>query len=134
VEETTHRALSPAIAGKISPPSTRGIVVERDLCSQIAEYLGISQRHAWEAFAGEPVKGALEMAQWFAKKKLENDAERMLEPDHPKMYMSEAVITWAKGGVDGDKRKHGIYTTAPHSRQDAVIKGFKPKKGGDVHG
>jgi hypothetical protein len=123
-----------ATKSSIPAPSTRGIVVERDLCAQLAEYLGISQHHAWEAFAGEPVKGAMEMAQWFARKKLENDAARLVDPEEPKMYVAEAVTTWAKGGVDGTKRRHGIYTTEPESRQDAVIKGFKASKGGHVHG
>jgi hypothetical protein len=50
-----------------SPPSTRTIVADEDLCKQVAALLLCDRGPIHDAFIGEPVEEVLEMVHWALK-------------------------------------------------------------------
>jgi hypothetical protein len=79
-----------------SPPSTKAIVANEDVCKQVAALLLCERAPIHDAFIGEPVEEVLEMVRW------------ALSHEHDEGFNTAEVLTsWAK------KRGRGARSSRP---------------------
>jgi len=79
-----------------SPPSTRAIVANEDVCKQVAALLLCNREPICEAFIGEPVEEVLEMVRW-----------ALSHEEDERFDAAEVLIGWAK------KRGRGAWSGRP---------------------
>jgi hypothetical protein len=79
-----------------SPPSTRVIVANEDLCQQVAALLLCDRAPIHDAFIGEPAEEVLEMVRW-----------ALSHEDDEGFDTAEVLISWAK------KRGRGAWNGRP---------------------
>ncbi len=79
-----------------SPPSTKAIVADEDLCKQAAALLLCEEEPIRNAFIEEPVEEVLEMVRWALK-----------HEDDEGFDAAKALTSWAK------KRKRGAWSGRP---------------------
>jgi hypothetical protein len=79
-----------------SPPSTRTIVADEDLCKQVAALLLCDRGPIHDAFIGEPVEEVLEMVHW-----------ALSHEDDKGFDTAEVLTAWAK------KRGRGAWSGRP---------------------
>jgi hypothetical protein len=79
-----------------SPPSTRAIVANEDVCKQVAALLLCDRGPIHDAFIGEPVEEVLEMVRWA----ISHEDDEGFDP-------AEVLISWAK------KRGRGAWSGRP---------------------
>ena len=83
-----------------SPPSTRTIVADEDLCKQVAALLLCDRAPIHDAFIGEPAEEMLEMVRW-----------ALSHEDDEGFDAAKVLTAWAK------KRERGAWSGRPRRPQ-----------------